>query len=214
MIRVWGRNTSSNVQMVMWALAEIGLPCERVDVGGRFSGTDTDAYRAMNPNRLVPVLQDGDLTLFESAAIVRYLGARYGSDRFWPTDPAVRAPLDMWAEWIKTSFGPHFLGQVFWPLIGQRQAMRDEAALAAAETRLSALAAMLDERLGGNSGPFLGGEAPCFADVIVGTLLYRYFTLEFQRSETAALAAYHDRLSRRPAYAEQVMVSYESLRVS
>lgn len=214
MIRVWGRNTSSNVQMVMWALAEIGLPCDRVDVGGRFGGTDTDAYRAMNPNRLVPVLQDGDLTLFESAAIVRYLGARYGSDRFWPADPAVRAPLDMWAEWTKTSFGPLFLGQVFWPLIGQRQEARDEAALAAAETRLAALAAMLDERLAGNSGPFLGGDAPCFADIIVGTLLYRYFTLEFQRSETAALPAYYGRLTRRPAYAEQVMVSYESLRVS
>ncbi|WP_187970123.1 glutathione S-transferase family protein [Aquibium microcysteis] len=214
MIKVWGRATSSNVQMVMWALAEIGLPCERVDVGGSFGGTDTEAYRAMNPNRLVPVLQDGELTLFESAAIVRYLGARYGSDRFWPTDPAVRAPLDMWAEWIKTSFGPLFLGQVFWPLIGQRQEMRDTAALAAAEARLAALAGMLDERLAGDTGPFLGGDAPCFADIIVGTLLYRYFTLECQRAATPALAAYYDRLSRRPAYGAQVMVSYDSLRVS
>ncbi len=214
MIKVWGRNTSSNVQMVMWALAEIGLPCDRIDVGGTFGGTDTEAYRAMNPNWLVPVLQDGDLTLFESAAIVRYLGARYGSDGFWPKDPAVRAPLDMWAEWIKTSFGPQFLGPVFWPLIGQKEEMRDKAALAAAQTRLAALAAMLDERLAGNPGPFLGGGAPCFADIIVGTLLFRYFTLEFERAETPALAAYYDRLSRRPAYAGHVMVSYDSLRVS
>ena len=84
MITVWGRATSSNVQIVMWALAEIGLECKRIDVGGSFGGTDTPEYVRMNPNKLVPTLQDGDLTLWESAAIVCYLGARYGDGSFWP----------------------------------------------------------------------------------------------------------------------------------
>jgi glutathione S-transferase len=211
MIKVWGRDTSSNVQIVVWALTELGLPYERIDAGGKFGRTDTEEYRRMNPNRLVPVLQDGDLTLFESAAIVRYLGARYGSEQFWPSDPVRRAPLDMWAEWIKTTFGPSLLTGLFWPLIGVPAEKRDLAAISAAEQRMKGLAAILDERLA-EVDPYLGGADVCFADVLVGTLIYRYFTLDFQRADTPHLSAYYDRLTARPAYAERVMISYESLR--
>src|SRR6056297_3180752 len=69
---VYGRANSVNVQAVMWTIAELGLPVIRHDVGHRNGGTDTPAYRAMNPMGKVPVLQDGDLTLLESAAIERY----------------------------------------------------------------------------------------------------------------------------------------------
>ena len=106
MITVWGRATSVNVQAVMWALAELGIACERIDVGGAFGGLDTPEFRAMNPNGRIPVLRDRDVFLWESAAIVRYLGAQYGSGGFWPADPLSRAKLDKWAEWMKTSFGP------------------------------------------------------------------------------------------------------------
>jgi len=60
MIQVYGRDSSANVQAVMWCVAELGLEHERLDVGGSFGGTDTAEYRAMNPMGLVPVLKDGD----------------------------------------------------------------------------------------------------------------------------------------------------------
>lgn len=211
MIRVWGRATSSNVQIVMWALAEIGLENERLDVGGSFGKTDTPEYGRMNPNRLVPTVQDGDLTLWESAAIVRYLGAKYGDGRFWPADPAVRARIDQWAEWSKTSFGPTLLSGIFWPLIGQREENRDAKALAATVARMQGLAGMIDARLA--ESPYLGGEQLAFGDCIFGTLLYRYFTLDFERADTPNLRAYYERLCDRPAYARHAMVSYDSLRV-
>ncbi|MEM0945008.1 MAG: glutathione S-transferase N-terminal domain-containing protein, partial [Pseudomonadota bacterium] len=107
-LTVWGRATSSNVQVVMWAVAELGLEARRIDVGHSYGGLDTEEYGALNPNRRVPTLQDGDLTLWESQAILRYLAARYGDGAFWPADPARRAGLDMWAEWIRTTFQPHF----------------------------------------------------------------------------------------------------------
>jgi glutathione S-transferase len=211
MITVWGRATSANVQIVMWALAELGLSYERLDRGHIFGGLDTPEYLAMNPNGLVPVLKDsGSEPLWESAAIVRYLGAKYGSEQFWPADPLKRAGVDKWAEWIKTSFGPALLTGIFWPLIGVKPENRDMAALAAAETRLAKLALMIDDRLA--DGPYLGGSEPCFADILVGTPLYRYFTLDFDRADTPNLSAYYDRLTQRPAYAEHVMVSYEVLR--
>lgn len=210
MITVWGRATSSNVQIVMWALAELKLAYKRIDVGGSFGGTDTPEYIRMNPNRLVPTIQDGDLTLWESAAIVRYLGARYGDEQFWPQDPAKRAPIDKWAEWSKTSLAPTLLASIFPHSFTLPQDKRDPKVLDAAVERIGKLASMLDARLA--ESPYLGGDRLAFGDVIVGTLLYRYFTLPFARVETPHLRAYYDRLAERPAYREHAMVSYESLR--
>ena len=131
MITVHGRATSSNVQIVMWAIGELGLEHERRDVGHVYGGTDTPEYRAMNPNGLVPTIQDGDMVMWESSAILRYLAAQYGDGVFWPDDPTVRGPLDMWAEWMKTAFVPAFNLGVFWPLVRTPKADRDEAAIAA-----------------------------------------------------------------------------------
>lgn len=210
MITVYGRATSMNVQYVMWALAELGLAHERLDYGGAFGRTDTDEYGRLNPNRLVPTLVDSDLTLWESAAIVRYLGARYGEEAFWPSDPAQRASLDMWAEWIKTAFSHALLMDLFVPLVRVRETDRDPAAIAAGAERMKPLAAMLDRRLAG--APYLGGEEISFADIMVGTPLYRYYTMEFARTPTPHLDTYYERLTQRSAFRDHVMVSYESLR--
>lgn len=211
MLSIWGRNTSSNVQIVMWAVAELGLEHRRIDWGGAFGGTDDPEYRGMNPNGLIPTIRDGDLVVWESGAILRYLAARYGDDVFWPRDPVERAPLDMWAEWIKTSFAPTLTGQVFWQLIRTPEAQRDRATIDDGVAKLKRLAMLLDGRLG--EGPYLNGDRPCFADIMVGHVLYRYFTLDFQRADTPNLAAYYRRLQERPAYRDHVMISYESLRV-
>lgn len=210
MIDVLGRATSLNVQIVMWAIAELGLECKRHDFGGAFGGNDTTEYLEKNPNGLVPVLIDGDLTLFESAAIVRYLGAQYGNSEFYPSDARARAELDKWAEWIKTTFSPLLLQNFFYPLVRDNPAELDEAALSEASKEMARVATMLDDALG--EGPFLGGDAICFADIVIGSMLYRYFTIEFERAELPNLSAYYKRLKERPSYVEYVMVSYEPLR--
>jgi glutathione S-transferase len=211
MITVWGRATSSNVQTVMWALAEIGVAHERIDAGGPFGGLDTPEFAAMNPNRLVPVLRDDGEYLWESASIVRYLGARYGSEQFWPADPLQRARLDQWSDWTKTTLVPAFLTNLFLPMMRTRPGERDEAALAGSVEKLAGVMRILDKRLAVGAD-YLGGGEPCFADIVAGTLLYRYFTLEIERADLPHLAAYYERLTTRPAYARHVMVSYESMR--
>lgn len=210
MLKIWGRATSSNVQLVMWAVNELRLEHERVDAGGTFGIVDTPEYRRMNPNGLVPVLQDGDLTMFESAAIVRYLGAQYGDETFWPRDAHRRASLDIWAEWAKITFTPLVIHRIFIPLIRQKPEQRDKGALDTAIDDLKRLAKIADERLSG--GGFLGGESLTFADIMLGGPLYRYYTLGFERAPTPNLDAYYKRLTECPAYAEHVMVSYEGLR--
>ena len=212
MVIVHGRATSSNVQCVMWAIGELGLEHDRRDVGGQYGGTDTPEFRAMNPNGRVPTIQDGDLTMFESPAILRYLARAHGSDPFWPADPRRGAELDMWAEWMKTSFCQGFAFDIFWPLIRTRAGDRDPRQVARGESELARLAPMIDRRIG--KGPWLGGEDFTFGDIMVGHILHRYFDVDFARVPTPNLEAYYTRCTERPAYREHVMVSYDSLRVS
>ena len=92
MLKIWGRNTSSNVQKVIWALGEMKLPFERIDVGGAFGKTKDPFYLAMNPNSLVPTLEEEDgFTLWESNSIVRYLAAKHGNRTLEPADLKLRA---------------------------------------------------------------------------------------------------------------------------
>lgn len=210
-LTIHGRATSSNVQAVMWTAVELGLDHDRLDVGGAFGGTDSAEFRAMNPMGLVPALVDGDLTVFESCAIVRYLGAQYGDDSFWPADPAKRAALDQWAEWGKGTFARAVIYEIFWTLVRTPSAQRDPQTLAASIASMGSLATMIDARIG--AGPYLGGEDLTFADIIVGHALYRYYTLNFERDDTPNLDAYYARLMERPAYAEHVMVDYSSMQV-
>ena len=210
MIKIWGRATSSNVQTAIWALAELGLDHERIDWGGGFGGNDDPEYRAMNPNGLIPVMKDGDTVLWESPVIVRYLGAKYGSETFWPSDPGIRAELDMWAEWTKTSISPELIYKIFWQLVRTKAVDRNHALVDSGVAALKTLLPRLDARLA--DADYLGGDDICFADIVAGHVLYRYMTMDFDKPATPNIDGYYARLSQRPAYAEHVMVSYDSLR--
>ncbi len=210
MITVYGRATSSNVQAVMWAIGELGLEHERLDYGHVYGGLDTPDYRAMNPNGLVPVLRDGDLVMFESSAILRYLGSRYGRFPFWPEDPVARGPIDMWAEWAKTTLVRDFNIPVFWAVVRTPASKRDPAALAAGLAQLDRSLDILEGQLG--DGPWVMGPDLTLADIVCGHVLYRYFTIDIARRARPALEGYYQRLTDRPAFAEHVMVSYEVLR--
>ena len=97
----------------MWCIGELGLPYRRHDIGHRFGGTDTDAFGVLNPNRTVPVLQDGtDPPLWETGAILRYLASRYGSGEFWPEELIARTDVDRWAEWAKINVALAFTAPV------------------------------------------------------------------------------------------------------
>ena len=215
MITIYGRATSSNVQLVMWMLGELGLDHERLDYGHKFGGTDTKEYRVMNPMGRVPVMRqvqdDGDeLIMFESGAIARYLVTRYGTAPFWPDDPVDRARLDVWAEWTKVTFAPAFAQPIFWALLNHPKGQGAEAVRDAAQA-LKPLARVLNYRIGERK--WLAGSNFSFADIWAGHLLYRYYTLNFAKAETPSLDAYYARLKQRPAFAEHVMVDFEVLRL-
>src|ERR1700742_983408 len=119
MVKIWGRNSSSNVQKVMWAVTEIGVKVERIDIGGSFGKNREKPYLAMNPNGLVPTLEEEDgYTLWESNSIVRYLAAKH-KHGLEPADLKTRAQAQKWMDWQLTVMGPAvlplFLGMVRTP---------------------------------------------------------------------------------------------------
>src|ERR1700736_2922983 len=103
MLTVYGRKSSFNLQKVMWLVGELGVAHRHIEVGGAFGGLDEPAFRAMNPHGRVPVIVDGETTVWEFHAILRYLAARYGTGSFWSEDAAARAHWERWMDWAQTT---------------------------------------------------------------------------------------------------------------
>ena len=211
MLKVWGRKTSVNVQKAMFAIGELGLQHQRFDFGGPFGGLDTPEYGLLNPNRLVPTIDDNGFILWESNAIVRHLAQRYGRGTLSPTDELSFAKADGWMDWSLTTIYSDIIGTCFLQLIRTPAKERNDALLEAATKRAGEKLGILNQQLAGR--PYIAGENLTIADIAVGTLMYRYFTLPIPRPALANVEAWYGRLAKRPAYQTHVMVEYQSMKV-
>lgn len=210
MITLYGRETSSNVQAVRWALLEHHMSFERIDVGGEFGGLDTPAFLEMNPNGKIPVITVDGAAIFESSAILRYIASTAHVQVFWPDAPLARAQIDKWAEWAKREGADAFTGPIFWRVVRTPAARHDHIAIRAAIDTFEAAMAIADAQLACNA--YLAGESFTLADIVLGHILYRYYDIDIPRCDLPNLRIYYDGLTTRPAYREAVMISYDSLR--
>jgi glutathione S-transferase len=203
MIKIWGRNTSSNVQKAMWAVGELGLEHTRIDIGGTFGKNREPAYLAMNPNGLVPTLEEEDgFLLWESNSIVRYLAAKHDKTGVLePNDPKQRALASQWMDWQLSVMGPA-ITPVFWGLIRTPPEKRDANAIAAGKEKTIAAAKMMDAQLGKTA--FLAGPNFSYGDIPVGIMVYRYVQLIPERPPTPNLDRWYGAISNRKAFKEQV----------
>jgi glutathione S-transferase len=203
MIKIWGRNTSSNVQKAMWAVGELGLAYQRIDVGGAFGKNKEPAYLAMNPNGLVPTLEEEDgFVLWESNSIVRYLGGKYDkTGALEPKDARTRALASQWMDWQLSVVGPAIF-QAFWGLIRTAPEKRDQAAIKASQDKTTAAMQVADAQL--SKTKFLAGDAFSYGDIPVGVMCYRYRQLVPGRPATPHLDRWYDAISSRPAFKEHV----------
>jgi glutathione S-transferase len=209
MLKVWGRRSSANVQKVMWLIGELQLAHEHIPAGGPYGVVTEPRFRAMNPNGLVPVIEDDGVIMWESNAILRYLAATYGKDIFWFADPKQRAPIDQWEEWAATTFQPDMIGLFvnYWRTPeNQRNPNTVRNFLQRSERTLRILDAELGKRA------YIAGDKVSLADIATGTHLYRYYTMGTPYPSLPNVEAWYKRLSERAAYREHVMVSYEELR--
>jgi len=200
-MKIWGRTTSSNVQKVMWAIGEMKLPHQRIDVGGAFGKTKEPFYLAMNPNSLVPTLEEEDgFTLWESNSVVRYLAAKHGGG-LEPADPKVRANAHQWMDWQLSVIGPA-ITPVFWGMIRTPPDKRDPAAIAAGKQKTGDAVKMLDERLG--KAAYLAGDAFSYGDIPAAVMVRRYRDLVPERPAFKHVERWYAAIAARPAFNEHV----------
>lgn len=202
MIEVWGRRSSSNVQKVIWALDEIGLEFNRHTVGGSFGGNREPAYLKMNPNGLVPVLRDGDVTMFESNAIVRFLAARYGDGTLRPKDAKGLAAAEQWMEWQNLNVVPP-ISAIFWNEVRTAKAERNANAIAAAEANLTKTLPIADRALG--SSRWFAGDDFSYGDIVMGVLYWRYSKVGANTLDVPNIKRWFEALQQRPAYKKWIM---------
>jgi glutathione S-transferase len=199
MLKIWGRVDSSNVQKVLWCADELGLVYERVDIGGRFGGNKEPAYLALNPNGLVPTIDDDGFVLWESNTILRYLAAKHG--KLSAATPAARADAERWMDWQLTVLAPCMV-PLFWGWVRTAPEKRDHAALEGARKSAAAAWTILDRGLTGRD--FAGGDAFTIGDIPAGCQAWRWFNLPIERPDLPHLRAWFERLMTRPAYRKHV----------
>ena len=204
MLKLWGRNNSVNVQKAIWCLEELKLPYERIDAGMQYGVVNEPPFRAMNPNGLVPVIEDGGAVIWESNAIVRYLAAKYGKGTMWAEDPAERAQSDKWMDWCATVYWPP-MREVFWGLIRTPPEKRNPELIETSRKKAAEVLKILDSALSGSD--YIAGKQLTIGDIPLGTISWRWFGIaDLERVPLPNVEAWFERLSQREAFKKSVLL--------
>ena len=202
MIKIHGRNNSSNVQKVIWALNELDIAYDRIDAGGQFGIVNEPPYLAMNPNARVPTLEEDGFVLWESNAIIRYLGGKYPHSELYPTDPKIRASADRWMDWQQTTVAP-IITPIFWGLVRTPKNERNYDSIEENRLKMIDVMKILDTNLSQQS--FVAGEEFTMGDIPVGIMVYRWLTLIENRPRMENLENWYDGLKKRTAFKTHVL---------
>lgn len=196
MLKIWGRMSSINVKKVVWTAQELGLDFQRTEAGGLFGVVKTPEYMALNPNSLVPMIEDEGYVLWESNVIVRYLCARHSAGDLYPTDLRERFDAERWMDWQQTTLNPASRPG-FVQLIRTPPEQRDAALLADSNAAVEALMATLDAHLAQRH--FMVGERFTVADIPLACEVHRWFNLPQARQSRPHIERWYDSIRDRQA---------------
>lgn len=201
MLKVWGRTNSLNVQKVLWTIAELDIPYERIEAGLQFGVVKTADYLAMNPNALVPTIDDGGFVLWESNVIVRYLAARYGMGTLCPEGVRERFLAERWMDWQACALSPA-MSPAFMGLIRRVPQFSDPATIDEARQRVGSWLTILDGHLA--TREFVNGERLTMGDIPVGVAVHRWYAMPVARDPHPNVERWFARLKERPGYRAHV----------
>ena len=204
MLKFWGRKNSINVQKVLWVCGELALPFDRIDAGMAFGVNNTPEYKAMNPNGLVPVINDAGFILWESHVIVRYLARKHGLGTLCPVDPRAAADADRWMDWVSTTVWVN-LRPVFWNLVRTAPEQRDMAVVTSGIKLLKENFGILDKVLADRA--YVAGDAFTMGDIPLGVCAFRWYNMDIDRPAYKHLDAWYARLCERPAFKQYCMTA-------
>lgn len=200
-LTLWGHPRSINVQKVLWALTELGLPYERIDAGGQFGRNKEPDYLALNPTGLIPTLVDQGQALWESNAVLRYLYSTYGKAPQQPENAIERGRADQFTEWYNSTLWANVRPLVV-QLIRTPEDKRDRALIESAQKASVAAVTLLDREL--SSRKYIAGDEFTWGDIPIASALQRWYNLPIKRPEHKALDAYYARVKERPAFKQWI----------
>jgi glutathione S-transferase len=178
MMRLWGRKSSINVQKVLWCLAELGLQesidFERIDAGLEFGKVRTPEFLKLNPNGLVPTLEDKGLVLWESNTIMRYLVSQYNKNHRFPADIPSQYSSEKWMDWQVGTLWP-VLRPAFIGLTRTPAAQQNPELILKAYQEANQLFELLDQTLA--SQAFCSGEKFHLGDIVLSLCAHRWVLL-------------------------------------
>jgi glutathione S-transferase len=192
MLLLLGRLSSINVRKVVWLCAELGIDFEREDWGAGFRDTTEPGFLALNPNALVPVINDDGFVLWESSAILRYLAAKHGGEHLFGGDLSQRAIVDQWFSWQATDLNSAW-GYAVQALVRKTPGYDDPGMIERSIANWTRMMAILDGQLG-RTGAFVAGEAFSLADIGIGLAVQRWLAPDFERKDFPRVRNYFDRL--------------------
>ncbi|GAB7549593.1 glutathione S-transferase family protein [Cupriavidus sp. 8B] len=200
MLKILGKASSINVRKVLWCCDELGLPFVREDWGSSYRATDTAEFLALNPNAMVPVLDDDGFVLWESNTIIRYLASRYGDGdgAIYPAAAQQRARVEQWMDWQATELNNAWR-YAFMALVRQSPLHQDAAALAASIGNWSRHIGILERQLSGTGG-YVAGDRFTLADIPIGLSVNRWYATPLAHPDYPAVAAYFERLGGREGF--------------
>jgi len=198
MITVLGKATSINVRKVLWTCAEIGEPYELQPWGDPGWPTSAPEFLRLNPRGLVPVLRDGEHTLWESNTICRYLAGRFARHDLLPQDALARAHVEKWMDWQATELNNAWR-YAFMALVRHSTAHRDPDAIAASAAEWNRMMTILEQQLDA-TGAYVAGAEFTLADIVLGLSVHRWRATPIAHASLPAVQAYYQRLCQRPAF--------------
>ena len=203
MLKILGRKDSSNVQKVLWCCAELEVPYEREDVGGKFGRNNEAPYLSMNPNGRVPTIVDDGFVMWESNAIVRYLCAKHDREaKLLPREPHARALAEQWMDWQQTTLSSD-MRTLSRTLLAKPADDTPPDRLESAKQNALRAWRTLDAQLAKHD--YVAGPALTMADVVLGNAAYRWHEMPFERPGYHNVAALYARLKTRPAYRQHII---------
>jgi len=199
MLKILGKASSINVRKVLWTCTEIDLPFELSEYGsGAAHAVDTPEFLALNPNGMVPVIQDEGVTLWESNTICRYLAMRHQRFDLLPQDAMPRAQVEKWMDWQATELNNAWR-YAFMATVRHSANHKDPDAIAHSVREWNRHMAMLDQQLQ-HTQAFVNGEQFSLADIVLGLSLNRWRSAPIAHAHLPALETYFERLSMRPGF--------------
>jgi glutathione S-transferase len=202
MLRILGRANSFNVRKVLWICDELAIPYDREDWGRGYTPTSDPSFLKINPVGLIPAAIDGDIVLRESNAIVRYLASKHGPDEIYPRDLVQRAHVEQWMDWANYETSISLRGAFLGGMLNEPP-WNNPWFIEQGRLQITKEVGQLEDHLIA-AGPYMCGDVFTLADIPIGLVVNRWFSLKFDRPHFAAVSAYYDRLGERPAYRQHV----------